>query len=162
MKKVTLLSLAAIAFLFSCDQSSTREVKEAKENLTEAKDELKDAQADVSEAAKAKEIAEWNHFKNEADSAIATMENDLKMAEAKFDKSDKRNKQQLKMDYEKAKADVVAMKERLQRRNAEFEDDMKRFDKNVSEKNRSFEREFKHDMNEFGSAFKDLFKDNVK
>jgi hypothetical protein len=41
--------------MFSCNQSSNKEVKE---NLSEAKTELRDAKVNESQAAKAKEIAE--------------------------------------------------------------------------------------------------------
>jgi hypothetical protein len=56
----------------------------------------------------------------------------------------------------------VELKNKLQQRNAAFENEINQFDAGVTSKNQSFEREFKHDMNELGTAFKDLFKDNVK
>ena len=54
MKKITVLALAGITFMFSCNSSSSSEVKDAKENLSVAKDELKEAQANESE--------DWNHL----------------------------------------------------------------------------------------------------
>jgi hypothetical protein len=36
---------------------------------------------------------------------------------------------------------------------------MNQFDTTVVSKNQSFQREFKHDMNQAGTAFKDLFRD---
>lgn len=161
MKTITVLVLAATIFMLSCNQTSNKEVKDAKENLTKAKDELNDAQATEKEAVKAKEKAAWNSFKNNADSSIATMENDLKKLEIKIEEPGKKDTQKLKSDYENAKADIVAMKEILHKKNVEFENDLKNFDKNVSEKNESFKREFKHDLDEFGKSFNDLFKDNV-
>lgn len=162
MKPITVLVLAATSFMFSCNQPSNKEVKDAKENLTEAKTELKDTQADENEAAMAKETAEWNNFKNEADSSIASIETDLKRFEARIEKTGKKDKQKLKAEYDKSKSDMEALKEKLHKRYQEFENDIKNFDKNVSEKNQSFKREFKYDMDEFGKSFKDLFKDNVK
>lgn len=109
-------------------------VKEAKENLSEAKNEFKDAKVNESEAAKAKEIAEWNNFKIEADSSIANIENGLKNSEIKIEKVGKKDKRKLKVDYAKAKSDIEALKEKLHKKNVEFENDIKSFDKNVSEK----------------------------
>lgn len=162
MKKQTIIVFVVSSILFSCNPSSIKEVNEAKENLTEAKDELKDAKANEKEDVKAKEIAEWRHFKNEADSAIASTEKEIKKLDARMQAAGKTQKQELKVDYDKAVTDLETLKEKLHKQSVEFENDVKNFDNNVSEKNQSFKREFKHDMDEFGKSFKDLFRDNVK
>ena len=158
MKKVKVVVFALSVFMVSCNQSPNQKVKDAKENLTEAKDELKDALAKEIEAAKAKETAEWKSFKNNADSSIINMENDLKKLEARIDKAYSKDQKKLKSEYDKSKSNMEALKDKLNRRNTEFENDLKK----VSEKNQSFKREFKHDMDELGNSFKDLFKDNSK
>ena len=162
MKKVKVVVFALSVFMVSCNQSPNQKVKDAKENLTEAKDELKDAQAKEIEAAKAKETAEWKSFKNNADSSIIYMENDLKKLEARIDKAYSKDQKKLKSEYDKSKSNMEALKDKLNRRNTEFENDLKNFESKVSEKNQSFKREFKHDMDELGNSFKDLFKDNSK
>ena len=75
MKYSIILTIALAAMLFSCNQSSNKEVKNAKENLTEAKSELEQSQERENEAAKAKDIAEWKAFKNEAEGSLAIIEN---------------------------------------------------------------------------------------
>ena len=162
MKKVTVLFFAITAALFSCNQYSNKEVKEAGENLTEAKTKLKEAIANENDAAKEKETAEWRNFRNEADSSITHMENDLKKIKVNIEKASKKSKLKLKADYAKANSDMAVLKEKLHQKNIEFENDIKSFDKTVSENNLSFKREFNHDMEEFGKSLKDLFKDNVK
>ncbi len=162
MKKLTVLSIVITAFIFACNQNSSKEVTEAKEKLTEAESELKDAKISEKEAAKARETAEWNSFKNQSDSTIAVAENDLKKMEIKVEKASKKDKQKMKVQYEKAKSDLSVMREKLQKRNIEFENDIKDFDDNISQKNQSFKREFNHDMNALGNSIKDVFKDNVK
>ena len=162
MKKLTVLSIVITAFIFACNQTSTKEVTEAKENLKDAESELKDAKINEKEAAKAREIAEWNNFKNESDSTIASAENDLKKMEMNIEKASKKDKQKMKNQYDKAESNLAIFREKLQKRNVEFENDMKDFNDNVSQKNQSFKREFKHDMNAFGNSIKDVFKDNVK
>ena len=165
MKKVSLVLVASIALagvLFACNQSSNKKVEDATENLTEAESELRSAEIKEKEAAKAKEIVEWNNFKQEANASIVEMENDLKKLEIRVEKSAKNDKQKAKADYEKAKSEIETLKAKLRDKSVEFETDIKSFDGNVSEKNQSFKREFKHDMDEFGNSFRDLFKDNVK
>lgn len=162
MKYSIILTIALAAMLFSCNQSPNNEVKNAKENLTEAKSELEQAQERENEAAKAKDMAEWKAFKNEADSSLAIIENDLKKMQVRIEKARSKDEKKLEADYNKAKTDLVVFKEKLHKRNLEFEEDIRHFDRKIAEKNQSFKREFKHDMNEFGAALNDLFKDNVK
>ena len=78
MKKLIVLSIVISASIFACNQTSTKEENEAKENASETKTELKDAEINEKEDQKAKETNEWNRFKNESDSTIASAENDLK------------------------------------------------------------------------------------
>ncbi len=148
--------------LFSCQQTSKKNLNAAEENLTESKTKLQKAKVNENEALKLKETEDWKYFKNEADTSIASMENDLKIMELKIEKANQKEKQKLKAEYAKAKVDLAAMKEKLRQKNIEFEKNLNSFDKNVSEKNQSFKREFKHDMDEFGKSVKDFFKDNVK
>lgn len=160
MKKTTILIFAMTACMFSCNQSSNKDVKEAKENLTEAKNELKDAEAN--EAAKVKEAAEWKNFKNEADSSIASLEKGLNNMKVKIEKAGKKEKQKLNTEYAKAKNDMDVLKEKLRQRSVEFDNSLTSFNQDVSEKNQSFKREFNHDMDELGKSLKGLFKDDVK
>lgn len=162
MKKVTPVVIAITTMLFSCQQTSKKDLNAAEENLTKSKIELQEAKVNKNEALKLKEAEDWKYFKNEADTSIASMENDLRIMEIKIEKANQKEKQKLKAEYAKAKVDLAAMKEKLRQKNIEFEKNLNSFDKNVYEKNQSFKREFKHDMDEFGKSFKDLFKDNVK
>lgn len=162
MKIIPVLVFVTTAFMFSCSESSNKDVKDEKENLTVAKEDLKGAEANESEDARTKETNDWNGFKNEADSSIAKMENDLKKLDAKIEKAGKKEKQKLKANYVKSKSDIEALKEKLRQKNVEFENDMKTFDNKVSEKTQSFKREFKYDMDELGRSLQDLFDDNVK
>ena len=162
MKNLSMIVVAITTMLFGCNQTPTKQLNEAEENLTEAKVELKDAKANEIEAEKAKEAEEWKYFKNEADTSIANMDKDLKDMEANLEKAGKKDKQKLKADYAKAKSDMVLLREKLRTRDLEFENEIITFDNTVIEKNQSFKREFNHDMDEFGKSIKDLFTDNVK
>jgi hypothetical protein len=162
MKNRIAVIIVLSGFIFGCSQSSNKEVKEANENLSEARSELTDAQVNENEAAKAKQVAEWTYFKTEADSSIASMQNDLEKMGVRIEKASEKNKQKMKADYAKAESNVAALREKLRQQNVEFENDMERFDDNASEKTQSFKREFKRDMDDLGKSLKDLFTDNVK
>jgi hypothetical protein len=162
MKNVIVVIIATCGLIIGCNQTSNKEVIEANEDLAEAKTELKDAQDNKDEAAKEKATAEWKYFKNEADSSIESMQKDLNKLTIKIEKAGKNEKRQLKADYTKAENNIVVLRGKLHQRNIAFESEMERFDNTVSEKNQSFQREFKHDMEELGKSMKDLFKDNVK
>jgi acetyl/propionyl-CoA carboxylase alpha subunit len=159
MKNPILVALLVTAILSGCTPSPNKEVKNAEKTLAEAESDLKIAQEKENEAAKAKNLAEWRAFKHEADSTLAVMEEDLIRLEARIEKEGK-TKQMLKTDYAKAKIDIAALKEKLNKRSMEFEEDMHHFDSNVYKKNQAFSREFNHDMDEFRKAFNDLFTDN--
>ena len=167
MKNTTLLGIAITLCMFGCDKSLTQESKneniiEAKEKITKAENELHNVTKDEAEAAKTKQISDWNHFRNESDSSIATMENTLKIIEVKIEKSGQKGKQKLKKDYTEFKSDLTTLKEKLEQKNIAFKEDIRKFDNTVSEKNKSFIKEFKHNMDELEKAIEDLFKDNVK
>lgn len=162
MKNRIGLAVIMATALFSCHQASDKQVKDADKQLKEAKQGVKEARLVEDNAAKAKNTAEWNLFKKEADSSMVIIENELKKKESILAKTSKKGAQKLSADYENAKKKLAALKEELQQRNAAFKNDVKRFDNHVYEKNESFKREFKHDMNELDKSLKDLFKDNVK
>ena len=162
MKTIAVLVFAISAFMFSCNQPSNKEVKDAKQNLTKAKDALQDAQTKQIQVAKAKEIQDWNRFQIESDSSIVALENDLKKLELRIENSANKNRQDLKAAYDSSKGRIEILRDNLHKRNVEFERNIEKFDKNFIEKNQSFKREFTHDMDEFGKSVRDLFKDNVK
>lgn len=162
MKNRTVLALITATLLFSCNQASNKEVKDANQHLKEAKQELVTAQKTRDKAYRAKLVADWNGFKKESDSLIESMENDLVKMESKLEKAGKKDSQKWKAEYLKAKNELAALKDKLHQRNVAFENEVKKIDQLVYEKNESFKREFKHDTDELMKSLQDLFKDNVK
>jgi hypothetical protein len=159
--RIGLVVVLAIS-MFSCNQSPDKEVKDANEHLKQADQELEAAKVNKEKAAKAKTAAEWKAFKKESDSLIALAENDLVKLEAKLAKASEKNAKKLKADYTKAENDLSLLKDKLRERNKAFGNEVKKFDQKVTEKNESFKREFKHDMDELMQFLEDLFRDNVK
>lgn len=162
MKKIIVLVLATAAFMYGCNKSSSEELIKAKEDLKEAKSTLDESKIKKSEAVNAKEKAEWTYFKSEADSTLVSIEKDLKRLQVTIEKADKKDKEKLKATYAKSKDNIRVLKEKLHKRDLEFEKDIKNLDSIILVKNQSFKREFKHDIDELGKSFKDLFRNNVK
>lgn len=161
MKSITGFTIITTTFIFSCNQVPNEEVKDANQNLKEAKHELKEARINENQASKAKNTDEWNFFKKECDSAISSMEDDLKKAKVKLANTNKKYAQKLNADYVKANNELASLKDKLHQKNAAFESNVGKFDNRVYQKNESFKREFKHDMEALGRSYKNLFQDNV-
>lgn len=151
----TALAVIVALFLFSgCGQDSKKHVKDANENLKEA---VIDAHAE----ARSKAIADWQAFINESDKSIAEMQKQANELKAKITIADQKTKLKLSSDLEKLEQKLNDQKIKLNQKNAEFEADLENFNESIEAKTELFKEEFKHDMNGLGTAFKDLFKDNV-
>lgn len=159
---LVLASLLAGSLLSGCNKTAKNDVTEAVENMAAANTDLKDAVIADKDEVKTKTIADWNKFKTESDSTIAGLEKEGKDIRQKITKENNREKAKLNSDLTKEEQRLTVQKEKLKKRNVEFQADLKSFDESVVKKQDSFKREFKHDMDEIGTAFKDLFKDNVK
>ncbi|MEO5943261.1 MAG: hypothetical protein ABIP30_17060 [Ferruginibacter sp.] len=165
MKKINSTVISALLtglFIIGCNESAKRNMNDANKNLKEAGQDVKAAIVATSDTAKANAILNWNSFKSESDANISGMEKDLLTIKEKIAKANGTAKEKLQMDLDKTNKKLQNLKARLQQTNAEFEKNINQFDSAAVSKNLSFQREFKHDMNELGTAFKDLFKDNVK
>ncbi|MBL0315937.1 MAG: hypothetical protein IPP69_09210 [Flavobacteriales bacterium] len=158
MKILSILFIALSTLLVNCTQTSEKN----DETKSKKPGELNDAEIKAIEAEKTQERAEWNLFKAEADSTINSMEMELSKLSDKMNTSSKKDKERLQEKYNKSKEKVADLKVRIQKRNEEFQTDMQAYNEKISEKNKTFQRELKHDMNELGESMKDLFKDNVK
>jgi hypothetical protein len=157
-----LLGIATTTLLMACGSKSEKDVKLANESYTEGNNDLKDAVKDQAAESKAQSKEDWRLFKNEADSLIANMEEKVKELEDKMARADKKEKQRLKIELNNTEALLKADKAKLQKRNAEFELEIDRFDDSMKTKNETFKREFKQDLKELEVAFTDLFKDKKK
>ena len=153
MKK-TIISYAVASTLiagiiFTGCQSASQKEEAAKEAVQEAKEELKDVRDDANkEAQKLASAEEWIAFKTESDEKIRN--NEIRIAELKV----KLKKPGKILDglYEKRI-------ETLEQRNNDLKIKIENYEKNQSDWE-SFKREFNHDMDELGQAFKDITVDN--
>ncbi len=135
--------------VFSSCQSSTQKVDNAEAKVEEAKQDLKEVQQDANaQAVKAANREEWQLFKTESETKIRN--NEAMIADIKVKK--KGTGKTLDAVYTKNI-------ETLEQRNKDLKNKIDSYDKNRSDWE-AFKREFNHDMDEFGKAFRDLTVNN--
>jgi len=134
---IALLSIAAIA-LISCNVDREGKVEDAKENVIEANQELKEAQALYEK--------EWQQFKSEAElkidanqKSIDELKVEIKTASSKF-----------KAKYEKEVLD-------LEQKNTELRKSINEYKYEGKDKWEEFKRDFNTNIDVIGNAIKDLF-----
>lgn len=151
-KSIFTLALAAAfltsVFMTGC-QSSSEKADKAQDKVVDAKQDLKDAEAKAA-AAQLKAADEWKIFKAESEIKIADNDRSIVDLREKMKASGK------KMSNEYAKnIDALEAKSKALRTK------MENYDTAQSDWE-AFKREFNHDMDEFGRAFKDLTVNNKK
>jgi FtsZ-binding cell division protein ZapB len=140
-----IIGLIAGSLLSSCESKQEKE-DDAKEEVVEAKQELRDDQMDI----KNENYQDYLQFKADADEKIK--QNDIKIEELRDKKhSTNGHDAEYQQKIEDLKARNHVLKEKI--------DNYKDGDK---DKWAEFKREFSHDMDELGKAFTDLGKNNVK
>jgi len=146
MKK-TILTLAITGIIVGSGLTAVgqedKKSKKARKNEVEAQKDIREAKTDSA--------ADFQKFKKEAETTIA--ENQTKIAELKAKKaSDK------KEDNEKYNKKVLA----LEKKNNVLKNKIEACDNTKTSMWPAFKREFKHDADELGHAFKDIAVDNTK
>jgi hypothetical protein len=162
IKNISAIIICMALFVSSCNEAAKKDMNDASNNMKEANTDIKEAITATNDTAKASTIAHWRTFKTSADSAIADMEKETNALGEKIAKANNSEKEKLQTELDNSKTKLQAIKLKLQQSDTDFNNDIKSFDASVISKNKSFEREFTHDMNELGTAFKDLFKNNAK
>lgn len=155
MKRTIFILSVTIAFvagtIFTSCQSTSQKQEAAQADVRDARQDLNEAQKDAN--ALAQEVAtaeEWEIFKNESE--IKIRENEVRI-----------NELNAKMKKPGEVFDEVYAKriENLELQNKEMRTRLTDYEKNQGNW-ASFKREFNHDMDELGTALKDLTVDNKK
>jgi hypothetical protein len=135
------IGFMAGTLLTGCEKTLKQKVEGAKENLGEAKQELKDAQAEY--------LAEWEIFKSESEQKIVANEKSIDAFKEKMEKAGST----AKAKYNKEVAVLEQKNRDLKKRLDEYKDEGK-------SKWEEFKTNFKKDMDAIGKTMQDLFKDN--
>jgi len=153
MKKTVFIPIAMlsiVAIFISC-RPSTNEEQTAEDNVELAKQDVQEAKEDLAEAKRQANAEEWQNFKDEMNAAIE--KNDAKIAELK---------QEIKKTGKTADAEFDKKVDALKEKNENLKLKIKTYKNDVDSDLQSFKREFNHDMDELGNAFKDLTVNNKK
>ncbi|WP_458626082.1 hypothetical protein [Winogradskyella sp. PC D3.3] len=164
--KTRILSLTIIGFmvgtfLTSCGDASKKDMKAAKEDLTEVGKDLNKAGIEAQKEVQNTVVASWEKFKSSSETAINNTEEEIKVLRDKIALASKAEQEKLTMQLNKLEQKNKALKEKLEQRSQKFNEDIIEFNESAIESELKFEREFNHDASQLGIALKDLFKDNV-
>jgi TolA-binding protein len=147
MSTVVVMGLVSLALLMGCSRSSDQKFADAKAHVAAAKEDVKEATADVQAAAR----EEWLKFKGNADAKIAANEKSIDDYKEKMTTTDGK----LQKQYDR-KIDA------LQKKNKELKSKLNDYQDSGKDKWAQFKREFNHDIDELGTALKDFTVDNKK
>ncbi len=150
-------------FLFTaCSDVSKSALSNANRDFRNTTNDVKQAANSDIEAVKTKVSNDWQKFKSDSDASIIEMNKQIAELYEKIGKAKDSAKAGLKVQLAAISEKISEQKEKLNRKSLQMEADLKKFDENLISRNESFQREFQRDMNELGTAIKNLFKDNVK
>ncbi len=135
-------AMMAGAFLTSCD-SKQEKVEDAQENVAEAKEELKDAKQELN--------AEYPAYRKDMDARIVANQTEIDRLRKIVAKPGEK-------PLDNARRDKI---DELERKNEGLRARLDGYETNRSDWE-SFKREFNRDMDDLGSSFRDMGKDNVK
>jgi DNA repair exonuclease SbcCD ATPase subunit len=134
------MGFMAGTLLTGCEKTPEQKLEASKEKIGEAKQELKDVQA---ERAK-----EWQAFKTESEQQIADNDKRIDAFKEKMDKAGP-----------KAKAKYSKEVAELKKKNHELKEKLEDYKDGDQSKWQEFKTNFKADMDAVGKTMKDLFKD---
>ena len=135
------MGFMAGTLLMGCGKRSEQKVEPTKENIGEAKQDLKDARAEY--------VKEWEAFKSESELQITANEKRIDAFNEKMEKAGLKVKAQYKKDVAE-----------LKQKNHELREKLENYKDEGQGKWEEFKTNFKNDMAAVGKTMKDLFKDN--
>lgn len=149
--KTTSIALIFAAASFTSCQSSTQKTDAADAKVQDAKKELQTAKDDASDAQKAANAEAYRSFK--ADIDVKIQDNEKQIADLKAS---------IKNSKKKMDAAYVESVDALEQKNAALKSKLNTYENNAQSDWKSFKREFNHDMDQLGSALKDITVNNKK
>ena len=154
MKK-SILTLAAAMFvaatiLNGCS-SDAKKVENAEEKVQDAKEDVREAKQDLNAAQQGVAISEFQQFKNESNEEINN--NEKRIAELRIEMKTE-SKEARKRDEKKIDA--------LEKENQELKVRLEAYHDDGKSDWKEFKKEFKHDLDGVGQAFKDITVRNTK
>ncbi len=135
---LSVIGLIAGSVLTGCDTNREKKVEDAKDNVKQANQNLKDAQVEYAK--------EWQQFKSDAELKISANEKSIDELKVEIKTAGKK----FKAKYEK---EIVV----LEQKNIELKKKISEYKYEGKDKWEEFKRGFNHDMDLVGKALKDFF-----
>jgi predicted nucleic acid-binding Zn-ribbon protein len=135
---LTFIVLIAGSVLTGCNSNREKRVEDAKENVKQANQDLKDAQTDS--------ISDWQQFKNDAEIKISANEQRI----AEFKVKIKTTSKEFKAKYDR---EITV----LEQKNVELKKKINEYKYEGKDKWEEFKQGFNHDMDVVEKALKDIF-----
>lgn len=166
MKTRIVVSLAIISFivgiLFSgCGKKSKQDATEVKEDVIELNKDLTRGAINTAEEIKIVVKQEWDKFKAASEKTIENTEKEINKLREKISKTNKKERERLTKKLDELEQRNIVLKDKLAVRTRDFKENVIAFDEKAKDSEEAFKREFNHDLNELGTALKNLFEDNV-
>jgi outer membrane murein-binding lipoprotein Lpp len=137
---VAVIGFITGVILTGCEKTKEQKVKDAKETLAGAQEDLNNAQSRF--------LAEWQAFKDDSEQKIEANQKRIEAFKTKMGKMGAK----VKGKYDKEVADLEQRNLQLRDKLADFKDDGK-------SKWKEFKKNFNNDMDAIGKTMTDLFKD---
>ncbi|MFC6269706.1 hypothetical protein [Frigoriflavimonas asaccharolytica] len=158
---LTTMMLMLGTLLVGCGDSSKKDATNVKEDTHQLNQDVKQGAKDTNDEIKTAVNSDWEKFKTNSEIAIKDSEKQIQELRIKIDQANKNDKEKLTKQLDKLEEKNKELKEKLALRGKAFKEDMIEFNASAKENEKEFEREFKHDTDELGTAIKDFFKNNV-
>lgn len=162
MKYQTISILAISLLMSSCSQTSKEEVKDTKKNMKSVRHELDNLTVNENIALKAKTAEDWKKFKTESNSTITKLDQDLLKLEDILSKINTRDKQKLDADFKQAKDDIQSLRNKLNKKDENFESDIHDFSKKTTQENDIFKQDFRLELEKVNLSVKKMIRDDKK
>jgi hypothetical protein len=137
--------------MFTGCSSDSKKVENAELKVQDAKADVKEAKQDLAETQQAAPISDFQKFKNESNEEIN--ENDRKIAQLRID---------IKNEKAEASAKDAKKIDALEKKNHDLKVKLDAYNDDGKSDWKEFKKEFKHDMDGIGHAFKDITVRNTK
>ncbi|MGD9627620.1 MAG: hypothetical protein AB7V18_00050 [Pyrinomonadaceae bacterium] len=166
---VMALVLTAAAMMLGCSEASQSKVDEAKNSSRAAANNMQNAANSLAQAQKteanvvAQQAAkDWNSFKDDMNQQLARNEAEIKELRQKIAAADAKERTRLNGELDKLQARNSELKKKIEAENNEIKKKVGAEIEQDKQRQAAFQREFQHDADELGKAFRNFWTDNVK
>lgn len=159
---LVIIGLMAGTMLISCGAASKNDVKSAQKNINEANTDLKLARTDAQNEIRTNIKSDWEKFMVESETEIEERNIQIEELRKEVSKVNEERQQKFTDGLDNLEEKKNVLKEKLAKRNREFEATLVQIDESSRIITKEFEKTFVKEMNELLLELNSLFKNNVE